>query len=169
MGKHSIFMEQIVCKYHPEFVKSQDLQSYGKKHPEIFNIERLVEESLAEIGGYDFVDEDGRDFNCPYDSDSKTVTVVNNSRQRRVLIIQGVENKIGSLRVTIYNPFNESVDFMYIPKSYVQTLMENCGTTGRASGLKQRIRATWTDWQDNYNKLERFRVNSFEDLAKAEG
>ena len=92
MGKHSIFMEQIVCKYHPDFVKSKDLQEYGKKYPEIFNIERLIEESLSAVGGYDFVDEDGRDFNCPYDSDSKTVSVINNCNhsQRRVIIIQNV-------------------------------------------------------------------------------
>lgn len=171
MSKHKLFMEQIVCKYHPEFKASKDLQMYGMKHAEIFNIERLIEESLASVGGYDFVDEDGRDFNCAYNSDSKTVSVVNNggASQSKVIIIQSVENKIGSLRVTIYNPFNNSVDFMYIPKKGVQNLMENTGTSGTENKIKQRIRTSWNEHRDDYNKLEQYRVASFEELATARG
>lgn len=170
MNKNSVFMEQIVCKYHPEFVKSEDLRRYGIKHADIFNIERLIEESLAAVGGYNFVDEAGRDFDCPDNSDSKTATVVINCNQtlRKVLIIGSVENKIGSLRVTIFNPFSNKIDFMYIPKKWVQSLMENSGTSGRANKTKQRIRASWSEgWRDNYNRLERFRLKSFEELAKA--
>jgi hypothetical protein len=169
MSKHSVFMKEIVCKYHPEFTSSPDLQRYGLKHPEIFNIERLIEESLAAVGGYDFVDDEGRDFNCPDNSDSKTVSIVNNGgySNSKVIIIKNVDTKIGSLRVTIYNPYKEDVDFLYIPKRYVRTLMENDGTSGRASGIKQRIRGTWNDYHDDYNKLERFRIMSFEALAKA--
>jgi hypothetical protein len=171
MSKHQMFMEQIVCKYHPEFRKSKDLQKYGLKYPEIFNIERLIEESLAAVGGYDFVDEAGRDFNCPSNSDSKTVTVVNNGghRQAKVMVIGSVENKIGSLRVTIYNPWKQGVDYMYIPKKNVQLLMENSGTAGNDSGFKQRIRGTWNPERDDYNKLECFRVSSFKELALATG
>jgi len=171
MSKHTVFMEQIVCKYHPEFKASKDLQMYGIKHAEIFNIERLIEESLASVGGYDFVDEDGRDFNCAYNSDSKTVSVVNNggTSQSKVIIIQSVENKIGSLRVTIYNPFNNSVDFMYIPKKGVQSLMENSGTQGNENKIKQRIRTSWNEQRDDYNKLEQYRVASFKELATARG
>ena len=171
MTKHSVFMRDIVSLYHPEFKKSADLRRYGKKHAEIFNIERLIEESLAEVGGYDFVDEAGRDFNCDYNSDSKTVTVVNNGglRQAKVLIIGSVENKIGSLRVTIYNPWKNSVDFMYIPRRDSFVLQENDGTSGSASGLKQRIRTSWNPHRDDYNRLERYRLSSFEELALARG
>jgi hypothetical protein len=169
MSKHTVFMEQIVCKYHPEFKKSKDLQMYGMKHAEIFNIERLIEESLASVGGYDFVDEDGRDFNCAYNSDSKTVSVVNNGSQSKVIIIQSVENKIGSLRVTIYNPFNNGIDFMYIPKKGVQNQMENAGTQGNENKIKQRIRTSWNERYDDYNKLEQYRVASFIELATARG
>jgi hypothetical protein len=168
MSKHLLFMEQIVCNYHPEFKNSKDLQMYGKKHADIFNIERLIEETLAAVGGYDFVDETGRDFNCPFNSDSKTVSVVNNGNCL-IMIIQSVENKIGSLRVTIYNPFKEAIDYMYIPKHAVRMLMENSGTTGNESGFKQRIRATWSPKSDSYNKLEKYRVKSFVELATARG
>ena len=169
-SKHHMFMDQIVCRYHPEFCKSRALQKYGRKHADIFNIERLIEESLAAVGGYDFVDEVGRDFNCASNSDSKTVTVVNNGgdQQAKVMIIQSVENKIGSLRVTIYNPWKEGIDYMYIPKSAVQELMENSGTSGTENKLKQRIRGSWNPKYDHYNKLECYRVGSFEALALAQ-
>jgi hypothetical protein len=163
-------MRDVVCVYHPEFRKSADLRKYGLKHPEIFNIERLVEESLAAVGGYDFVDETGRDFNDKQNSDSKTCTVVNNGgvQQAKVIIIGSVENKIGSLRVTIYNPFKNGVDFMYIPKKAVQYWMENSGTTGTDNKIKQRIRTTWNPKCDHYNKLEQYRVVSFKELALAQ-
>ena len=107
MSKNLVFMRDIVCKHHPAFKRSADLRHYGIKHNDIFNIERLIEESLAAVGGYDFVDEEGYDFNDIQYSDSKTVSVVNNggAKQTKVIIISSVENKIGSLRVTIYNPF----------------------------------------------------------------
>jgi len=171
MSKNLVFMRDIVCKYHPAFKLSADLRHYGIKHNDIFNIERLIEESLAAAGGYDFVDEDGRDFNCLYDSDSKTVSVVNNggAKQTKVIIIQSVENKIGSLRVTIYNSFKKGIDFMYIPKKAVQKLMENSGTTGNDYKIKQRIRTSWNPERDDYNRLEQYRGGSFKELARAKG
>ena len=171
MSKNLVFMRDIVCKYHPEFRKSSDLRRFGLKHNDIFNIERLIEESLAAVGGYDFVDAEGYDFNDIQYSDSKTVSVVNNggAKQTKVIIISSVENKIGSLRVTIYNPFKESIDFLYIPKKDVQRLMENAGTTGTANKLKQRIRTSWNPERDDYNKLEQYRVGSFKELARAKG
>jgi hypothetical protein len=171
MSKNFVFMRDIVCKYHPAFKRSADLRHYGIKHNDIFNIERLIEESLAAVGGYDFVDEEGYDFNDIQYSDSKTVSVVNNggAKQTKVIIISSVENKIGSLRVTIYNPFKESIDFLYIPKKDVQRLMENAGTTGTANKLKQRIRTSWNPERDDYNKLEQYRVGSFKELARAKG
>lgn len=169
MSKHERFMKDIIVKYHPEFTASKDLQNYGLKYPQIFNIERLVEESLAAVGGYNFVDETGRDFDDPCNSDSKTVTVVNNSntRESKMIIIANVHTKIGSLRVTVYNPYKDSVDFIYLPKSAVDYHKERDGAKTRESGDLQRIRTTWNHKKDHYNKLEDFRVTSFETLAKA--
>jgi len=165
MSKNQLLMEQIVCVYHPEFVKSQDLRNFGQSHAEIFNIERLIEESLAAVGGYAFVDAAGYDFLPDY-SDSKTVSVVNNGKNK-VIIISNVENKIGALRVTIYNPFNDMIDYMFIPPDAVAYLQENDGTKGTANANKKRIRTSWTNYTNYYNKLERFRVRSFVELATA--
>jgi putative component of membrane protein insertase Oxa1/YidC/SpoIIIJ protein YidD len=165
MSKHQVLMRDVVCRYHPEFVRSRDLRKYGLAHAEIFNIERLIEESLAHVGGYDFVDEDRRDFNCPWDSDSKTTTVIPDGHSK-TMIVSSVENKIGSLRVTIYNPFKNAVDFMYIPRNDVQFLKER--GYGKSS-YKEKIRARWTESKDFYNSCHDFLVPSFERLALAGG
>ncbi len=166
--KHSKLMKEIVCKFHPEFVKSSDLRDYGTKYPEIFNIERLVEESLAATGGYNFVDEAGRDFDDTDNSDSKTTTVVNNDKEgsRKVFIVSNVQTKIGSLRITCFNPFSDKVDFFYVPSDQRAVLQENDGSKYREqTGHCKRIRTAWSEKTDYYNKLENFRVGDFVTLA----
>ena len=161
-------MRDIVVKYHPDFTCSRYVRNLGLRKPELFNIERLVEESLAATGGYNFVDEPGRDFDDPANSDSKTVSVVSNSNTRPsyVFSIHNVDTKIGSLRVSVFNPWKDSVDYMYLPKLAVDYWQENDGTRGTANVTKQRIRTTWTAATDHYNKLEDYRVGSFTELAQ---
>lgn len=168
MNKEYALMRDVITQYHPNFIKSKDLRRFGLSRPEMFNVERLVEESLAAVGGYNFVDEYGRDFDDPCNSDSKTVTVCCNSikRSNYAFRISNVDTKIGSLRVTIYNPIKERVDFMYLPKAAVQEFKERDGTKSRESGAKERIRTNWNQQWDHYNKLDYYRVNSFVELAK---
>lgn len=169
MNKNYMLIKNIVNKYHPNFKNNPEYQKFALEFYDILNVERLIEQTLAVVGGYNFIDEVGRDFDCISNSDSKTVTVVNNGGrdQSRVMIIGSVEHKIGSLRVTVYNPYKNDIDFLYIPRDDVQQLMENDGTRGSAMIKKKRIRATWSPSRDTYNKLEKYRVNSFEELAKA--
>ena len=165
MLRATALMRDLICCYHPEFVNSRDMRRCGLRRPDLFNVERLVEESLAAVGGYDFVDEAGRDFNDRWNSDSKTTTVIPDGRSKS-MIISSIENKIGSLRVTIYNPFKDSVDFMYIPRGDVQFLKEpNYGK----NSYKEKIRARWTEAKDFYNSCHDFLVPSFERLALAGG
>ena len=169
MNKDIKFLTEIVFKYHPQFKDDLSIQQKAMINPRMFNVEYLIEESLAEVGGYNFVDAHGFDFDDEFLSDSKTVTVVNNGgkSQSKVMIISNVQTKIGSLRVTIYNPYSDQIDFMYIPQRDVRLLKENDGAQSRVSGPKERIRGTWNEKSDHYNKLETFRVTSFELLAKA--
>ena len=154
-------MRDVVTKYHPKFKNSKDLREYGLEHPEMFNCERLVEETLAFIGGYNFVDEVGRDFDDIDNSDSKTVTV---QPSRPIMEINGVENKIGSLRITIFNPIKESLDYMYVPKSDLKYLKEPC--YGKMKH-KERLKTSYNSLYDSYNRLEKFRIKSFKELANA--
>ena len=166
MSKNLILMRDVICEYHPEFRKSKDLQAYGIKHADIFNVERLIEESLAAVGGYDFVDEAGRDFNDKWNSDSKTTTVIPDGKSKTA-VIGGIENKIGSLRVTIYNPFKERLDFMYIPRHSVQRLKEPC--YGKGGVNKEKLRMRWNTANDHYNGFDMFLTKDFKELATIGG
>ena len=161
MSKSLILMRDVICLYHPEFRKSKDLCVYGMKHPDIFNVERLIEESLAALGPYEFVDQAGYDF-TDY-SDSKTTTV---AEYDQVMAIGKVESKIGALRITIYNPFKQACDFMFIPYIEWQRLKE-CNY-GKAEHT-ERLRARWNSTYDHYNRFEDYRVGSFKELACATG
>jgi len=152
-------MRDVISIYHPEFRISKDLRAYGIKNPDIFNTERLIEESLAAVGPYEFVDESGYDF-TDY-SDSKTTTV---AEYDNVMAIGSVESKIGALRITIYNPHKQALDYMYMPYRDWQRLKE-C-SYGK-SEHKERLRVRWNARNDHYNSFENFRVKSFEDLARA--
>jgi len=164
MSKNYVLMRDIISKYHPEFrdSKNTSLQKYALKNPDIFNCERLIEETLAAVGGYNFVNETGRDFDCPYNSDSKTTSLGCGSGFQ----ILGVENKIGSLRITVYNPYKDRLDFLYMPYSSVQFYKE---VSYGKNQFKERVRGKWNQNNDHYNRLERFRVHTFEDLARASG
>ena len=172
MSKNFTLMRDVICPYHPDFRKSKDLRHYGMKHSDLFNAEKLVEHCLAAVGGYDFVDEVGRDFNDRWNSDSKTATVIPDGKYWSATV-QGVENKIGSLRVIIYNPFKKSddgsrgaLDFMYIPHREVQLLKSPC--YGK-NASKERLVMSWYLSKDYYSRFDRFIVEDFTELATAGG
>ena len=159
MSKSLVLMRDVICIYHPEFRVSKDLRAYGMKHSDIFNIERLIEESLAAVGPYEFVDEEGYDFTDL--SDSKTTTINANTRTGT---IGSVETKIGALRITAYNPFKQSADYFYVSKRNVKYVKSPCYGN---SDHKERILFKWSEKGDTYNMFEDYRVKSFEDLARA--
>lgn len=159
MSKSLVLMREVICIYHPEFRASKDLRAYGIKHPDIFNIERLIEESLAAVGPYEFVDQEGYDFTDL--SDSKTTTINANTR---IGTISSVETKIGALRITAYNPFKESTDYFYVSKRDMKYVKSPCYGN---SDHKERIVFTYSKKGDAYGMFEDYRVKSFEDLARA--
>lgn len=166
MSKNLVLIRDVLVKYHPDFVKNRTLQKMALSRPHIFNVERLIEEALAAVGGYNFVDETGRDFDCPNNSDSKTASLLRNKNSAITLTVSGVECKIGSLRITIYNPFADRVDFMYIPEKKMRLVKRACYGKNQH---KQRIIGTWNQFTDSYNSMENFRKLSFEELATARG
>ena len=159
MSKSLVLMRDIICIYHPEFRVSKDLRAYGMKHPDIFNVERLIEESLAAVGPYEFVDKEGYDFTDL--SDSKTTTINVNTR---VGTISSVETKIGALRITAYNPFKDSADYFYVSKRDMKYVKSPCYGN---NDHKERILFTYSKKSDAYGMFEDYRVKNFEDLAQA--
>lgn len=159
MSKSLVLMRDVICIYHPRFRNSPDIKRFGLECPEHFNIERLIEESLAAVGPYRFVDEDGYDFSDF--SDSKTTTINANTR---VATISNVETKIGALRITAYNPFKESVDYFYVSKRDLKYVKSPCYGV---HDHKERIKFTYSSRSDAYGMFEDYRVKSFTELAKA--
>jgi hypothetical protein len=149
-------MRDVICIYHPEFRANATLRKYGMKHPDIFDIAKLVEQSLSAVGPYAFVDEEGYDFS-DY-SDSKTVSI--NARSRKAEI-NSVETKIGALRITAYNPFKDSVDYFYVPKSRMTYVKMPCYGT---NSHKERIVFSYCKGSD-YGYMEEFRQQDFVGLA----
>ena len=159
MSKNLVLMRDVICIYHPEFRKSRDLQSYGLKHPDIFNVERLIEESLAAVGNYLLVDREGYDFS-DY-SDSKTTTVNLNSR---VGTVSSVETKIGALRITAYNPFKNAADYFFVSRQDLKYVKSPCYGV---NDHKERIKFTYSKKSDSYGMFEDYRVDNFKELARA--
>ena len=159
MSKSLVLMRDVICVYHPSFSSSPDLQKFGLEMPERFNIERLIEETLAALGPYRYVDEAGYDF-TDY-SDSKTTTINANTR---VGTIGSVETKIGALRITAYNPFKDAADFFYVSKRDLKYVKSPCYGV---NDHKERILFTYTAKGDTYNTFDDYRVKNFRELALA--
>ena len=159
MSKSLVLMRDVICVYHPSFNSSPDLQKFGLEMPERFKIERLIEETLAALGPYRYVDEEGYDF-TDY-SDSKTTTINSNTR---VGTINSVETKIGALRITAYNPFKESADYFYVSKRDLKYVKSPCYGV---NDHKERILFSYSTRGDSYGIFEDYRVKDFRELARA--
>ena len=159
MSKHLVLMRDVICKYHPRFRKSEDIRRFGLEAPEHFNIERLVEESLAAVGGYKFVDEEGYDFSDFSDSKTTSINYGDNSAT-----VMGVECKIGALRIVAYNPFKNASDYFFVPKDEVHSIKRPC--YGKNAG-RERIVFRYSTAKKDYTWFERYRMSSFRKLALA--
>ena len=169
MSKSLVLMRDVICVYHPEFRNSRDLQSYGLKHPEIFNVERLIEESLAAVGPYKFIDGDHADFDDG--TDSKTASIrVNPLKEGGNSYggeISGVETagggrKAGALRCTVYNPHKDSLKFYFLPKS----MWSRHITIHPSSGVG-KIMYSYHKPYDHIVKLHGYECANFEEMALA--
>lgn len=179
--KQQILLRDIIFKKLPGF-ESTEMQEailqLTELYPTCIDVENLIEHTLAHKGGYEFVDETAKDFNDQDNSDSKTVTV--NARSHKAEI-SGLETKIGSIRITIFNPLSpESTSFLYIPKDYLPLVWKDC--YGKDAG-KKRLVITWSPNRPKkpkdkkvletngferigyFNSFEKFRLDSFNDLA----
>ena len=169
MSKNLVLMRDVISIYHPEFRKSKDLRAYGMKHPDIFNVERLIEESLAAVGPYKFIDGDHADFSDG--TDSKTASIRVNPAvaggNSHLGEISGVETagggrKAGALRCTVYNPHKDSLKFYFLPKS----MWSRHITIHPSSGVG-KVMYSYHKPYDHIVKFHGHECSSFEELARA--
>lgn len=175
--KTSALLKEIIFQYHPDVKDNQEVQNFLSEHQDWVNVERMVEETMAAVGGYNFVDGDGYDFDdgdalgCA-NSECKTASVwpnpVKGSCVSHVLEISNVckagpqgGTKFGTLRVVLYNPISETVRYYFIPKHYWEEMVTIHPTTKIG-----KIKANWNSKSDTCNKLDKFQVKNFKALAQ---
>ena len=103
-GKNRLLLEKIAFNYLPDMFPTDASRRLALRFPNAYNVEHLVELALAEVGGYNWLDEEGYDFDDENASDSKTCTL---REYDKALCISKIENKIGSFRMVIYNEFKD--------------------------------------------------------------
>lgn len=162
-GKGHVLIRDIISRYHPKFQVDAELVRMGLADPDMFNVERLIEHTLAAEGNLNFVDAEGYDFLPDY-SDSKTVSVNENTG---VAEIGSVETKIGALRIVCFNPLKDAADFFYVPKNCVKYVKRACFGN---NSHKERITFTYSrKYSDDYGQFETYRLRTFQQLARSRG
>lgn len=160
LNKHQRILLDIAHRYLPEY---QDI----RRLPELmqrwrhYNVEHIVEDAMAHVGGYQYVDEDHYD-NSDY-SETKTGTLRIHDRTATIsgIISRHTKTpKAGDIRAVIFNEFTSRLDYFFLPKHNWETMREY----GQANDSILRTKYT-IDW-DRYTKWNRFRVSDFETLAK---
>lgn len=177
-SKTSAILNEIVFKFHPDFKDNPAARKIFEAHQDLINIERLVEQTMAYVGGYNFVDGYGYDFDdgeaigCP-NSECKTASIWPNpiprgNRNSYKLEISNVcrtgpqgGEKCGALRIVLYNSVNHTLHYYFIPKMYWSNMI----TIHPTSGIG-KIVGTWNSESNLCNKLDMFELDSFETLAK---
>lgn len=169
MSKNLVLIRDVINLYHPEFVSSRSLRNYALKNPEIFKVERLVEECLAHVGPYKFIDGEHMDYDDF--SDSKTASISPNPTKKGGIShrgeISGVETagggrKAGALRCTIYNPHKNDLKYYFLPKS----MWAKHITIHPSSGVGKII-FSYNSEYDGIPTFQGFECRDFRELALA--
>ena len=169
MSKEFVLMRDVICLNHPRFKRSKDLRKYGLDQPHLFNVTRLVEESLAAIGGYKFIDSDHSDFDDG--SDSKTASIRKNSKTSggnsflgEISAVSSAAGilKEGALRCTIYNPHEDGLRYYFLPKDMWREHI----TLHPTSGLGKII-FSYNKLKNSIKLLDDYRLGTFKEMAEA--
>lgn len=182
LDKNRKILKDICFKYSSIFSSlSKKQKELVLKHAEIYNIPKLVELTMAEVGGYTIEDVKGCDFSDG--SECKTGTLITYKiKDRKKPIsrcsLKNLDHKTGAIRVVIYNPVEDELNYFYIPKDQVPNML-TCRKklTGKSINEKevddkselgtingQRLSFSY---YKSYGKFEKYRIPNFETLAKA--
>lgn len=168
MSKQLVLMRDLICKHHPEFVNTPALRRYGLKHSSIFNVERLVEECLAKVGRYKFIDAAHADFSDG--SDSKTASIreapqrldsISHIGQITNVVTAAGGFKAGALRCTVYNPHQDRLDYYFLPRAVWSEMVTYNATSGIG-----KISYNYNRVSDRIPKLADWQCDSFEQMAR---
>lgn len=168
MCKTTVLLREVVSRYSNVFnsdIVDDIIESYD---PKVFNIERLIEYVMAEVGGHQFVD--AHHYDLSDGSEIKTSSVSANPVSKASachrfeisnIVSSGGHMKSGDIRLVMYNAVTEDVGYFFIPNTELVTLGINYHPTTKTG----RIFGTWNRTKNTYNKIDRFSVSDFEELA----
>jgi hypothetical protein len=168
-SKEQAIVSEIIVPYHPRFKNSRDRSADIISNPLDYKIERLVEQALAAVGNYKWIDAEHADFSDG--SDSKTASIrVNPSAPGSVSHNGEVSNvetsgggrKLGALRTVIWNPHKGNLMYYFLPKDFWSEKI----TTHPSSGIGKIIFA-YNREKDYIKKFEGMNVTTFRQLARA--
>ena len=160
LNKHQRILQDIAHRYLPEYQDPRRLPDLLTRWRH-YSVEHIVEDAMAHLGGYQYVDEDHYD-NSDY-SETKTGTLRAHDRTATISGIISRHNKtpkVGDIRAVIYNEFTGGLDYFFMPKAEWEQMREY----GQANDSILRTKYT-IDW-NRYTKWESYRVSDFETLAK---
>lgn len=157
MNKHTLILREIAAVYLPEYQGRADELCEHWRH---YNVEHIVEDAMCRIGGYEFVDahtHDNSDF-----SETKTGTIRRHDRTATIsgILSDGGQSKCGDIRAVIYNQFRDELHYYFMPRAEWEEIRE----WGQAN--KNVLRAKYDPDTDQIYKWQRFRVGTFEQLAR---
>jgi len=168
MSKSDTIFREVIVKYNSVFASDPIKAEAFLADTRMLNIEYLVELTMAEVGGYEFVDADGYDFSdgseCKTASVSKCLSNKNsvNSFQGSITNLKSKNTgklKSGDIRIVMYNPFLERCDYFFIPQCDLDV---ESGVTVSKTG---KITVTYNRKKASYGALDNYRVADFVTLA----
>jgi hypothetical protein len=170
MEKNLSILEQVVFKFHPLFQK-KSIRKIARENPEIFNIGRLVEETMAFLGGYQVLSkEEGYHKDFTDGSESKTASVRKTAYGKQVNSFVGVITNIssragilktGKVRTVIFNPHTRNLHYFLIPGENLKSITTVDSTTGFG-----KIKFSYNKRKNVFTKINFYEVDSFEKLAR---
>lgn len=146
----------------------------------LFDVTNIFEHTLADIGGYKFINAAHCDFSD--DTEAKTASVtadVRNNVSSRVAFsgsITGVSNpagvlKIGDIRLAVWNEFYNAMDYFYLPTWVWQPLCSQGGPDTLYKKGKVRIGFNSKKMEYRFSSanalydMNQFKCNDIQDLA----
>jgi len=165
--KNSIIMSEIVAKYHPRFRKA-DTKALALSMPEVFHTPLLVEQSMAAVGGYKFIDGEHCDFDDG--SECKTASIRVNGSGTSVnsfateisnVISPGGVYKSGDIRLVMFNPHTNGLEYYFLPWEDWTEMKINIHPTTNYG----RIMTTYNKSKNTIKLLNDFKISTFRQLA----
>jgi hypothetical protein len=157
LNKHQLILRDIAAVHLDDFRgREQELLLNW----DYYNVERIVERTMAHLGGYEFVDAHGYD-NTDY-SETKTGTIRRHDSMATITNITTVHKdtpKVGDIRAVFYNEFTGQLDYYFLPKAGWEAIREY------GASNKNILRARYNHILDVIPKWKAWRVPDFESLA----